>query len=263
MDGTDMQPRLIAVGVLVLAALAGAFYWWWTGRTVVETTSTAPASPAAQTSTREGPGIATPAPASSLGLPATEPVLPALDASDDFVRTQVGALSERLGDWLAQDDLVRRFAVVIENGARGEVPRRQLTFLAPPAKFPVREVDGRLFVDPAGYGRFDGFVDTVLSVPPEQAAALLRTLAPLLREALAELGVEQPDPIAAVRAAIAQALRTPDLEGDVELVQPQVLYRYADPALEALPPITKQLLRMGGVNVTRIKSYLREVQGYL
>lgn len=254
--------RIVATAFGILLVLAGVLYWWWSGR---EDDSAVPATTPATTG---APADDVAADDASATLPtdvdAPRPlVLPALDESDPFVREQVGALSERLADWLAQDDLVRRFAGVLDNATRGEIPTRQIAFLAPAAKYPVRTEGERVFVDPAGYGRYDAFVDTVLSVPPEQAAALLRTLAPLLREALAELGVARPDPLAAVRAALRQALQTPDVPDEIELVQPKVLYKYADPALEALPPLQKQLMRMGPTNLERVKSHLREVLGYL
>jgi hypothetical protein len=255
-----VQTRIIAIASGVLLLVAGAFYWWWSQREVPEPAATPPAATEAPASAPSPEAVA---PVPSSGEAPVAPALPSLDESDPFVRAQLLALSERLGDWLVQDDLVRRFAVVVENATAGELPRRQLAFLTPAEKYPVREENGRIFVEPAGYARYDAYVDTVLSVPPEQAAALLRTLAPLLRQALGELGQQRPDPIAAVKASIRQALQTPELGGEIELVQPKVLYKYADPTVEALPPLQKQLLRMGPANLARVKAYLREVQGYL
>jgi len=251
-----MQPRNIAFAVAAaVIVVAGLGYWWWSSRTSTPTPVAAPTHAPAPSAAPEAPPIETP--------PEPSVRLPALNESDAFIREQVGALSERLNDWLAQDELVRRFAVVIDNGAVGEIPRRQLSFLAPAGRYPVDERDGKLFVDPAGYTRYDSFVDTVLSVPPEQAAALLKTLAPLLRQALGELGPREPDPMSAIRAAVRQALQTPEPHGDIELLQPKVLYRYADPSLESLLPLQKQLLRMGPDNVSRLKAYLRELQKFL
>jgi len=251
-----MQPRTIALAVAAaVIVIAGAGYWWWSSRASTPSPVVPVAHAPAQSPTEAPPAIETP--------PEPSVRLPALNDSDPFIREQVGALSERLNDWLSQDELVRRFAVVIDNGAVGEIPRRQLAFLAPAGRFAVVERDDHIFVDPAGYARYDSFVDTVLSVPPEQAAALLKTLAPLLRQALGELGPREPDPMSAIRAAVRQALQTPELHGDVELTQPKVMYRYADQSVESLPPLQKQLIRMGPDNVGRLKAYLRELQKFL
>jgi hypothetical protein len=45
-------------------------------------------------------------------------------------------------------------AVVIDN-TRRDYPRRQLVFLTPTAKFPVRQQGDRMVLDPDGYHRFD------------------------------------------------------------------------------------------------------------
>jgi len=191
-------------------------------------------------------------------------VLPPLDASDPYVREELLAMSPRLAEWLDRDDLVRRFAVVMDNAAVGDVPRRQLTFLAPAGRFPVIEWgNDRFIMDPKGYARYDGFVDLFTSVPPAGAAALLTALAPLLRQALAELGQPAEEPLATLRDAVAMMLATPEPDTPVELVRPKVLYRFADPALEALPPLPKQLIRMGPDHVRRLKAYLRQVAAAL
>ena len=51
--------------------------------------------------------------------------------------------------------------------------------------------------------------------------------------------------------------------GEVALLQSNVLYEYADPSLESLPPLQKQLLRMGPENLERIQVYLRALRGEL
>ena len=45
-----------------------------------------------------------------------------------------------------------------------------------------------------------------------------------------------------------------------ELVQPKVLYAYADPTLEARSSGQKILMRMGPANAERVKAKLREIR---
>lgn len=198
---------------------------------------------------------------------APEFVLPPLNASDAFVRER---LPETIPEvWIGKDDLLRRLAVLVENASRGELPRRQLSFLAPDGKFVVREVpgtteaeDARLFIDPASYRRYDRYVDVLESVPPETLAALLADTEPLIQQAVKELGVDG-EASTQMLTAIDQVLAVPVLEGDVALVQPKVFYEFADPALEALSPLQKQVLRMGPENVKRLKSYLTALRAEL
>ena len=49
----------------------------------------------------------------------------------------------------------------------------------------------------------------------------------------------------------------------IALVQPNVMYRYADPALEALSPGQKTLIRMGPANEAVLKARLRELKAQL
>jgi hypothetical protein len=191
--------------------------------------------------------------------PAAQPqiVLPDLDASDVFLRERLAEVDLPEG-WLDREDLVRRLAVVIENAGRGEYPRRQLGFLAPSGRFRVVEKDGRLFVDPENYRRFDVYLDALEGVDPGFAADLLSLIEPLLDAAMGELGSEAPVS-GQIDAAMAEVMAVPDLDGEVELLQPTVFYEYADPALEALSPLQKQVLRMGPENAARLKRYLSEV----
>jgi hypothetical protein len=185
-------------------------------------------------------------------------LLPPLSESDELVRE---ALSGSLlpDDWVSQEDLLRRLAVLVENGARGEYPRRQLDFLAPQGKFKIREQGQILFIDPQNFQRYDGFLDILESIPTESLAGLLNDTTPLLEEALAELGSTE-SPSAQLLAAIDQVLAVPVIRGDIELIQPKVFYEYADPALEGLSALQKQALRLGPDNLTRLKNYLMELR---
>jgi hypothetical protein len=263
-----MRLRSLVLGlVVVVLVVAGVF--WWQGRETAPppeppATAPIPEEPAVEV---PPPSVATPAPAPSpTGAEPLEekPALPTLDASDPYVREQLVERSPKLADWLNRDDLVRRFAVVMDNAAVGDVPRRQLAFLAPVGPFMViASGDDRFVMDPKGYARYDRFVDAFTSVPPEDAAALLTSLAPLLAQALAEVGEPAEEPLATLRDAIAMVLATPELDTPVALMQPKVLYKFVDPTLEALPPLQKQMIRMGPDHVRQIKAYLRKVKAAL
>lgn len=193
-------------------------------------------------------------------------LLPPLNASDSFVR-------ERLPDtlpeaWRNREDLLRRAAVVLENATRGEIPKRQLAFLAPDGSYPVRVVEEegrerpRFYVDPAGHARYDRYLDMLEALPPDDLAVLLKDTTPLLREALAELGSVAPIE-GSILDAIDQMLSVPVIRDEVELVQPKVLFEYADPELEGLSDLQKQVLRMGPDNVVRLQNYLRALRDAL
>jgi hypothetical protein len=62
---------------------------------------------------------------------------------------------------------------------------------------------------------------------------------------------------------IEHLLQTPTPRGAIALVQPSVLYRYADERLENLSAGQKLLIRMGVDNATVVKGKLREIQAEL
>ena len=255
---STMQKAILIVIVLAAVLVIG-WALWPTGDEVPppepETTdvSPPPATPRQPATPQDQPR--------DQPLPQTEPevVVPPLEDSDAFVRERLEPL-DLPEPWIEQSDLVRRLAVAAENATRGEYPRRQLAFLAPRGQFKVEERNERIFLDPQSYDRYDRYVEEIESVDPARLAGVLRTLDPLVEDALVEVGVEAP-PGEVFEAAIREVLEVPVLEGDgrVELIQPNVMYQYADPELESLSPLKKQVLRMGPENVQRLQGYLRRL----
>ena len=188
--------------------------------------------------------------------PAVEPpTLPPLDESDAFIREQANGTRLPLA-WTVADNLARRASVIIENASRGELPPKRGGLLPPLGAFPVRQEGQRFFMDASGYRRFDPYLDQLEAIDPARLAECIRLLRPLLDEALNELGYAD-GPQAGVSAAIERILAVPEptAGADVELVQPKVLFQYADPRLESLSVLQKQVLRMGPENVRRLKAY--------
>jgi hypothetical protein len=58
-------------------------------------------------------------------------------------------------------------------------------------------------------------------------------------------------------------LATPESKGPIELVRPNVMYVYADPALEARSAGQKLLIRMGPENAKAIKAKLSELRAVI
>ena len=196
-------------------------------------------------------------------VPAT--TLPPLAESDAVVRELAGGLSQHpgLSGWLSGQGLIQRFVAVVDNLAEGTSPRPHLLFLAPEASFQTVTRNGRLYVDPRSYGRYDGVADVLASLDPRAAVGLYRQLQPLCEEAYRELG-HPPGRFDDVLAkAIQTLLATPVVEGEIELTPKVVTYAFADPRLEALSPAQRHLLRMGPRNVRLIQGELRALAAAL
>jgi hypothetical protein len=195
---------------------------------------------------------------------AEEPLeMPSLDASDELVRRLAACLSSNpvLASWVASDDLVRRFVVVVDNLAVGLLPRKEVPFLAPEGEFRAASAPaGPPRIDPVSYDRYDAAAAVISSLDAGGTVALYRRLRPLVDEAARErlgYGAERFDET--LRRAILHLLETPVPSGPPAL-EPRVRsYHYADPRLEELSDAQKQLLRMGPENQRRVQAKLRQL----
>ena len=205
------------------------------------------------------PGV-DPAPEAEVAAPVAPPPppLPALAHSDDEVRAAFAPFGLP-APWLERAGLLQRAATVLVNLSVGTLPRRQLAFLAPVEPFKVVKEGERFFVDPAGYERFAPLMDALEQVPPQELAGVLRRYEPLLDEALGQLGERNGVEQFVARASDAILARRP-VSGRVELVRPNVLFQFADPALEEASELDKQLLRVGPDNLERLQRYVRRVR---
>lgn len=270
MTGTGKFVAHAAVVVALIGALAA---WWWLREPDEAAPGDETAAPAAQegapAAEPETSDAAAPEPAvpgrsdqtpSATASEAPGAALPPLDESDVFVRAW---LLERAPSvwvaWRKRDDLLRLAAVVLEYAARGQVPRRSLAFVAV-GRFEVREEGDRVFIAPRSHARYDAIVDRALRLPARDAAALFAHVEPLLEAALGELGAPAPSARAMLRRAVDHVLATPVPTEPLALTRPKVYYEFADPALEALPPLQKQLLRTGPDNLRKVRAYAKRLR---
>jgi len=190
-----------------------------------------------------------------------EVVLPSLNDSDGFVRERLQALRNGAAmlRLVADDQLIRKFVVFVENVGRHEFPQTDLPFRPIGVEMPVRELDQNLFLmEEDAYPRFDGFIDAMVAVDTEQAYALYRLLRPLFQQAYAEIGYRGRDFDDALSLAINNVLQATDVEGPFQLVKPSVMYLFADSDLENADAVHKQLIRIGPRNSTRLMAKLAE-----
>ncbi len=259
-----MRPGFIIAGIVGAIAIIAVVQFWPQIWPQAEETPAAPPSeaPAAEREPADTEMPPTRPPADRMEdivdsqppAPAPEP-LPALADSDDWLRAEIAewALPQIL---VERDALISRFVVVLANAADGNVPRRQLTFLTPAEAMTVTRIDEeRYLLDPVSFTRYDGYLDALEAIPPADLAGFLRRIEPLLATALGQLG-ERRSVQVLLQAALARLDNLPALPAQIELVRPEVMYLYADPALEVRSDLDKQLLRLGPRNLSRLRSYL-------
>jgi hypothetical protein len=245
----------MAVAIVLIAAVGATGYLVFRNRSPV----TAPAA----TPTAEPAATAPTDARAPLGsdIPAID--LPPLNESDAVVRGLVKELSANpsIAAWLATDNLIRNFVVVVNNIAAGEAAAGRVQPLRPKGAFQVEERGEDLLINSRSYARYLPLATAATSVKPEDAARLYTQLKPRIDEAYAELGQPNTTFDQVLERAIVVLLRTPLLEGPVA-VEPNgaaLAYRFADPTLEKLTPSQKQLIRMGPDNQRAVQTALRNI----
>ncbi|WP_411360240.1 DUF3014 domain-containing protein [Pseudidiomarina salilacus] len=185
--------------------------------------------------------------------------LPSLNESSEEIRSRIEAEEQSI-EPLRSEQLIRDAVVFVDNLRNGVVVRDAALIEGPQAKFRALEQDGKIYIDPRSYDRYNSIVDWFVSFDTEVMLTLMNDYEPLVREALAEIGYPDTDPETVILDAIEVLNATPSVGTVIELSDETVMYRYADPALEALPDAQKQMLRMGPDNIRRVKLKLEQLR---
>ena len=187
--------------------------------------------------------------------------LPSLTDSDSFVFENLRTLQNGMAlvELLADDQVVRKFVVFVENISRGEFPQTGLPYKALGQEMPVTEIDDNLFVmEQVAHSRFDQVVEVFVETDTDAAVTIYRIFSPLFQQAYAEIGFRNVSFDETLRTAINNVLQTTNMQGPYQLVKPSVMYLYADSSIENLAEVHKQLLRIGPDNTSALKAKLRE-----
>ncbi|MDX2369516.1 MAG: DUF3014 domain-containing protein [Colwellia sp.] len=215
-----------------------------------------------------------------------EPVkdpLPLLDNSDDWLKLKLPEITWRkeLLKLIIDEDMIRRFVVFTDNFAQGIIAYEHSPFILPKAKF-TPEIDSVNFQEIVQKSeqsssdrplsvkqnvwrwnedssrRFSLYVDLLRSMDSENLVQWYSEIKPLIDEAYSELGYED-DFTRTLQDAITRVLDMELPKLSMALIQPSVMYKFADPELEDLPDADKLLLRLGKDNLLVIKSVLLEL----
>lgn len=192
--------------------------------------------------------------------PARDVPLPAAADSDARLRSLLAGLTPRelFQTWLAQSDLLNRLTVVTVNLAEDASPRAQLAFLRPERAFTAVRTGSHLYMSPRAAARYDAFANVISSLDEKAVASAYRTLHPLFESAYHALGYPGR-PLDGVVTQALQRIADAPVREEVQLTRAGNLYVFADPDLEALGPVEKQLLRMGARNTRLLQGEAREI----
>ena len=251
---------VIGVAALILVLAVGGVYYL---RSRNQPLPAAPSAPTAVAPTTSEPGIAHPLPPAG-GNAAAAP-LPDLADSDAPLRDALGQISseDAVKDFLVPQDLIRKIVVTIDN-----LPRQKIAVDKRPANpaagsFLANGDELHATLDQRNFERYKPLVAVVNHLDAKQLGALYIHYYPLFQQSYQNLGYPNGYFNDRLVEVIDNLLATPEPKGPIELVRPNVMYTYADPALEGRSAGQKLLIRMGPENAKAIKAKLTELRALI
>ncbi len=203
--------------------------------------------------------------------PETEPVaveqpkLPDLDESDTFVRDRVALMSNSgvLKKWLLANDLIRRLASYLDGLSRGVILGKIIPLSPAEGEFATHRLDGKILMNAGNYERYNNTISVLISMDMKLMAQMFHFARPLLEKAFSELGYQPRQMDGIILSALDQVSSTPIILNPIELTRDSVIYKFADPDLESLSPLQKQLIRSGPENTKRLQKQVKILRNAL
>jgi hypothetical protein len=256
-DTPVINKPLIGVAIAVVIAAIGGWYYWHGHHapSPQPPTAAAPAAPAAPAQET----IAHPLPVTP---DASKAPLPALGDSDapfaDALREAAGGTD--VARYWVPESIIRHIVVTVDN-----LPRQKVAL----EKRPVTPTAGTLMadgdelhatLDSRNFQRYESMVEAIRKADMQRFATVYLRFYPLFQKAYQDLGYPNGYFNDRLVQVIDVLLATPQVTGPIELVRPNVMYVFADPALEARPAGQKLLIRMGPDNAATVKAKLKELR---
>jgi hypothetical protein len=254
---------IVFLVLLMLVAAGAVFYYLWRQDANVQTAN-AP-TPAIQPPAAEPvPAIRHPIEDAQNAAPpgADSKPLPALMVSDTTMQNTLadlfGPLS--LGKVFYEDAIIHRFVATIDNLPRKSVPVRNLPVKPIPGPLVASGKDDNVSISTENAARYTPYVQMADAIDAKNLVSAYVHFYPLMQQDYRDLGYPKAYFNDRVIEAIDDLLAAPDATDPPRVVQPKVLYQYADPDFEARSAGQKIMMRMGSENAAKIKAKLREIR---
>jgi len=251
------QITWVAAGLVLAGVAALAYYRWYSQVPQPQPqppvhTETQPAP-----ETKSEPKILHP-----IAEPSEAKPLPALSESDAAMQELLAGLfgQKAFAEFFYLNDIIRRIVATVDNLPREKVAQRLMPVKPVAKKFLVTGEGDKFVLNPANYSRYAPYVRLAEAVNVKKLVAVYVHFYPLFQQAYKDLGYPSGYFNDRLVEVIGHLLAAPDVQGPVKLIQPSVMYQFADPELAALSAGHKILVRMGSGNAARIKAKLKEIR---
>jgi hypothetical protein len=197
--------------------------------------------------------------------PATKP-LPPLDDSDAYFLLETGSIfGADIEALLIRDAIIDRFVATVDNLSRKHVSHkiRPVQGLATPFVVEGADDSDTIYLGADNFHRYDALVAHIASADLDDVTDMYRRYYPLFQKSYERLGYPKAYFNDRLVEVIDLMLSTPETDAPLVLVRPNVLYQFADPALEDLSSGQKLLLRIGNEHAATVKEVLRQLRSRL
>jgi hypothetical protein len=249
---------LIGVAAAVVVVAAGTWYYLQSRHAALspapEVAQTPPAEPPAE------PAIQHPLPGSQDS--ASQAPLPSLADSDAALSDALGQVAgaAAVKEYLLPESIIRHLVVTIDNLPRQKVAVQKRPTSAVFGSVVANGDELHATLDPQNFARYQPMVAVVAKLDMQQLAAVYVRFYPLFQQAYQDLGYPNGYFNDRLVQVIDNLLAAPQPTAPIALVRPNVMYIFADPALESRPAGQKLLIRMGPDNAAVIKTKLMELR---
>jgi hypothetical protein len=181
------------------------------------------------------------------------------------VRASIATVFGRqaVDDFLVSDRVIQNIVTTVDSLDREPVPLRFRAIVDVPEVMTVQRQGDTITLDGANALRYRGLMLALKAADAKTIAAVYQRYYPLLQRAYREMGYPEGYFNDRVVHIIDHLLATPQVEPPIKLLQPKVLYVFADPQLEGLSSGQKIMIRIGPANAALVKTRLAELRAIL
>ena len=250
---------MIGVAAAVLVIAGGTWYYLHSRGAAPPTAVAALPPPAAEPPAQSAEEH--PLPGAQADAASKTP-LPTLTDSDaplrDALSPVVGASAVK--DYLLPENIIRHLVVTIDNLLRQKVAVEKRPVAPTPGSFVAEGDEQHAVLSPQNYARYQPLVAVIDKLDVRRIVPVYVHFYPLFQQAYQDLGYPNGYFNDRLVQVIDSLLATPQPRQPIELVRPNVMYQFADPALESRPAGQKLLIRMGPENAAAVTAKLRELR---
>ncbi|MBI4937931.1 MAG: DUF3014 domain-containing protein [Nitrosomonadales bacterium] len=194
--------------------------------------------------------------------PVQPPPLPSLAESDNFMLDILSGLvgNKSLMKLFRPERVIHNIVATIDNLPRRLAPMTVMPLKRAPGQFIVAGAENSLTISPKNAARYTPYIKIAEALDSKKIVEIYINLYPLFQQAYEDLGYPKKYFNDRLIEVIDNLLDAPAINEPIQLVQPHVLYLFADSGLEERSVGQRILMRSGSRNEASIKAKLHEIK---